>query len=129
MNKFFGLPVAIDRSADPVVYGAFTSDPKCLYDAPTQRWFVTILVIDVDPATGDFLPASSVRIAAAGAAPDDGLTGYPIILGTNAGRWGDYSAAVADENGDIWFATEFIPNTPRTLLANWGTFIAKVPRP
>jgi hypothetical protein len=59
-------------------------------------------------------------------APDDGLTGYPIVEGTNVGRWGDYSAAVADENGDLWFATEFIPGGPRTTLANWGTFIAKI---
>ena len=91
----------------------------------------TLVGIDLFPSAAYSIlgTGGEVRIAAAGAAPDDGLTGYPIILGTNAGRWGDYSAAVADENGDIWFATEFIPNTPRTLLANWGTFIAKVPRP
>ena len=90
----------------------------------------TIVGTDLFPSAAySILGSGEVRIAAAGAAPDDGLTGYPIVTGTNAGRWGDYSAAVADENGDIWFATEFIPNTPRTLLANWGTFIAKVPRP
>jgi hypothetical protein len=70
--------------------------------------------------------AGDVRIVANGVAPDDGLTGYPIVEGTNVGRWGDYSAAVADENGDLWFATEFIPGGPRTTLANWGTFIAKI---
>jgi len=70
--------------------------------------------------------AGDIKVVAAGVAPDDGLTGYPVVLGTNVGRWGDYSAAVADENGDIWFATEFIPNSPRTILANWGTFIARI---
>jgi hypothetical protein len=65
---------------------------------------------------------SSIRIAAQGVAPDDGFTGYPEFGGAGSGRWGDYSAAVAD--GDtIWFACEFIPGGPRTQLANWGTFI------
>ena len=71
--------------------------------------------------------AGDVRIAAAGVAPDDGFTGYPALAGGDGvGRWGDYSAAVADEKGNIWFATEYIPAAPRTQLANWGTFIAEV---
>jgi hypothetical protein len=43
------------------------------------------------------------------------------------GAMGDYSAAVADEHGNIWFCAEYIPNSPRTALANWGTFIGEVP--
>ncbi len=69
----------------------------------------------------------SVRLAAAGTAPDDGFTGYVAYGGNGAGRWGDYSAAVADERGSIWLATEYIPNSPRTPLANWGTFVGRVP--
>jgi hypothetical protein len=66
--------------------------------------------------------AGSIRIAAAGVAPDDGFSGYKAFGGAGSGRWGDYSAAVAD--GDtVWFASEYIPG-PRTTLANWGTFIA-----
>ncbi len=69
--------------------------------------------------------AAPVRIAADGAAPDDGFTGYPAVTGGDVGRWGDYSAAVAD--GDrLWFATEFVPNAPRTAYANWGTFVAEL---
>jgi hypothetical protein len=67
-----------------------------------------------------------VRIAGAGALPDDGFTGYTPFTGTNVARWGDYSAAVADASGNIWIASEYIPNLPRTLLANWGTKISKV---
>ena len=70
--------------------------------------------------------AGPVRIAAAGVAPEDGFTGYPSLGGDVAARWGDYSAAVADEHGNLWFATEFIPAAPRTPLANWGTFIGKI---
>jgi len=68
---------------------------------------------------------SAVHIAADGAGPDDGFSGYVFYSGGNVGRWGDYSAAVSDGNS-VWFATEYVPNAPRTALANWGTFISKI---
>lgn len=68
---------------------------------------------------------SAVHIAANGTAPDDGFSGYLYYSGGNVGRWGDYSAAVSDGN-NVWLATEYIPNLPRTPLADWGTFIFKV---
>jgi hypothetical protein len=67
----------------------------------------------------------TIQIAAAGAFPDDGFTGYSIAAGRSA-RWGDYSAAVADADGSVWMAVEYIPNRPRTVLANWGTFIGRI---
>ena len=70
--------------------------------------------------------AGPVQIAATGASPEDGFSGYHAFGGGGVGRWGDYSAAVADGN-TIWFATEFIPATPRSQLANWGTFIGSLP--
>jgi len=70
--------------------------------------------------------AGDVHVAAAGAAPDDGFSGYTFFSGGNTARWGDYSAAVADASGNIWLGHEFIPSAPRTLLANWGTFISRV---
>ena len=83
-----------------------------------------------DVIAGFALPL--VHIAGAGQDSDDGFTGYVAEGGDGVGRWGDYSAAVAD--GDrIWFASEYIPNkcpvnaVPcRTSLANWGTFFATV---
>jgi len=69
--------------------------------------------------------AGPIHIAGAGQLPDDGFSGYPQFGGAGVGRWGDYTAAVADGN-NIWMAAEYIPNTPRTLLANWGTFISEV---
>ena len=65
------------------------------------------------------------RVAADGAGPDDGFSGYVFYSGGNVGRWGDYSAAVTDGH-NVWLATEYIPNSPRTSLADWGTFITKV---
>jgi hypothetical protein len=69
---------------------------------------------------------SDVFIAKAGVAPDDGFTGYMTLGDSRVGRWGDYSAASSDESGSVWFATEYIPGGERTVLANWGTYIAQV---
>jgi hypothetical protein len=76
--------------------------------------------IDASGAIGD------VHIAAAGVLPEDGFSGYGFYGGSRVSRWGDYSAAVADESGNIWMATEFIPGGTRTALANWGTYIARL---
>ncbi len=86
--------------------------------------------------------AGSVRVVSHGVGPADGFIGYPSLVPDEKGieRWGDYSAAVADESGNLWFATEtinqsctfddFLNDTScghtRTILANWGTTIAKV---
>ena len=70
--------------------------------------------------------AGAVRIAGAGVLPDDGFSGYRAFGGFEVGRWGDYSAAVADPGGTVWFAGEYISGGPRTPFANWGTFVAHV---
>jgi len=81
-----------------------------------------------------------VHVLAAGAGPSDGFSGYAAYGGAGVARWGDYSAAVSDEHGNIWIASEYIGQTctfaqfaldttcggTRSLLANWGTFIGRV---
>ncbi len=83
-----------------------------------------------------------IHIAAAGAGPYDGLSGYANQSGSSVARWGDYSAAVADGN-DIWMAAEYVPSActdatyagdptcggTRAPEANWGTFISELPLP
>jgi len=76
----------------------------------------------IDLVTG----AGDVHVAAPGAGPEDGFTGYTAFGGSRVARWGDYSAGVADESGNLWLAAEFIPNAPRTVNANWGTFISRI---
>jgi hypothetical protein len=71
--------------------------------------------------------ANGIRLAAAGAKPDDGFTCYPSGGGP-PGRWGDYSAAVGVGN-DVWMATEFISHKKRDHYTNWGTFIGALPLP
>lgn len=69
--------------------------------------------------------ADSISTAASGADPEDGFTGYLYYGGNGIARWGDYSGATVDPAGNIWFASEYIPGgTNRTILADWGTFIA-----
>ncbi len=71
--------------------------------------------------------AGNIQLAAAGLNPDDGFSGYPSKgAGPGVGRWGDYSAAVADTDGSIWMAAEWIPDTPRPKVVNWGTYIGKI---
>ena len=66
------------------------------------------------------------QILATGTAPQDGFSGYKYFGGGGSGRTGDYSAATVDEHGAVWIASEYIPSGARTLLANWGTFIAQI---
>jgi hypothetical protein len=76
-----------------------------------------------------------VRVAAGGVDPDDGFSGYfgvPSNISL-AGRWGDYSAAVADGEHNIVIGTEYIsghrvkPNLNVGVgLANWSTSISRI---
>jgi hypothetical protein len=72
--------------------------------------------------------AGPIIISGPGVAPDDGFSGYAPFATRGAARWGDYSAAVSDEAGNIWMGAEMIPhNPPQFILAgNWGTFITAV---
>ncbi len=88
---------------------------------------------------GANLKTSSIHIAGSGVNSEDGFTGYPdatsvpppcIDLGNGnqlcEARWGDYGAAAIDDDGSIWVAGEYIGPRPRTLLANWGTFVTRI---
>lgn len=87
-----------------------------------SNYFPTAAFTTIDAIHG----TGAIQIAAAGTFPEDGFTGYGAF-GGRVSRWGDYTAAVADIDGSIWIAGEYIPNAPRSVLANWGTFIARVP--
>jgi hypothetical protein len=62
LNQLFKLAPEVIRSSPPV-FGDFTSDPKCLYDAATNRFFLTLLQLDVNPSTGNFGHHSKQLIA------------------------------------------------------------------
>lgn len=61
LNSFYGYTPAINRSTG--VRGPFVTDPSCLYDAATQRWFVVVLTLETNPATGGFTTVNHLDLA------------------------------------------------------------------
>ena len=72
LNTFFGYPPAIKRPA-PFTFGPFVTDPSCYFDQPTQRWFMDVLTLEVDPTTGDFLGPNHLDLAVSQTANPTGL--------------------------------------------------------
>jgi hypothetical protein len=87
-----------------------------------ENYFPSAAYMPIDAVNG----AGAVHVAGAGAGSQDGFTEYPAFGAPVRPRWGDYSAAVADADGSIWLAVEYIPNAPRDIFANWGTFVMHV---
>src|SRR5437588_2290347 len=50
LNAFYGYAPAIIRSS--LTFGPFVTDPSCIYDAPTGRWFISVLTLDTFPHPG-----------------------------------------------------------------------------
>ncbi|MGN6563624.1 MAG: hypothetical protein ACTHMU_13285 [Thermomicrobiales bacterium] len=107
LNSFYGYPPAINRSTG--VRGQFVTDPSCLYDAATQRFFVVVLTLETNPATGAFTTANHLDLAVSQTANPAGLWNiYRIDVtndGTNTGGvnpgpyLGDYPHIGADAYG------------------------------
>jgi len=82
----------------------------------------------------------AIHFAGMGVNSEDGFTGYPHAVSTPppcappapdgsqlcSARWGDYSAATVDGDGNLWMAAEYIGPRPRTVNANFGTFVTKL---
>jgi hypothetical protein len=85
--------------------------------------------------------AGDIHVAAEGAGPDDGFTGYnPHASYGTRSRWGDYGGAISDGTY-LWIASEYINQTctlseyvssgftcgnTRTSLGNWSTRISRL---
>ena len=117
LNSFYGYPPAIDR-AHGNVRGPFVTDPTCIYDAATQRFFLVVLTLvdssgvrstvnhldlavsaTSDPTgswniyridvTGDGSPGNTGGpCPCLGDYPHIGADAYGIYLTTNAYPWG-----------------------------------------
>jgi hypothetical protein len=120
LNTFFGYPAAFDRTpgaANP--FGQFVTDPSCLYDAATGRFFLVVLTLETEPDTGDFTGGNHLDIAVSDSgnpaatwtiyqidAADDGTNGTPDHRCTSdegdtgfGPCIGDYPHIGADANG------------------------------
>jgi hypothetical protein len=117
LNQFFGLAPEVIRAASPV-YGDFTSDPKCHFDADTGRFFLTLLQADVVPETGDFTGRTHVLIAVSATGDPTGLWYTYSLDTTNDGTFGtpkhpgcpclgDQPLIGADANGFYISTNEF----------------------
>jgi hypothetical protein len=118
LNDFFNLAPEIVRSADPLEFGPFTSDPKCYYDVDTNRWFVTLLELATDVDTGDFTGDSSLLIAVSTSSDPRGTFNLFSVDTTNDGTdgtpthdscpcLGDQPLIGADANGFFVTTNEF----------------------
>ena len=116
LNSFFGYAPAINRTTG--VRAQFVTDPSCLYDAATQRFFVAVLTLETLP-NGAFTGANHIDIAVSQTSnptgswtiyrlpvQDDGTQGTPDHGcarnndGTGHGPClGDYPHIGADANG------------------------------
>jgi hypothetical protein len=117
LNQFYQLTPGVIRG-NPPVFGDFSSDPKCYYDAPTGRWFATVWQADVDPSSGNFTGRTSVLIAVSATndptgswnlfkidTTDDGNTGTPSHA--NCPCLGDQPLIGADASGFYVSTNEF----------------------
>ena len=89
LNTFYGYPAQINRATG--VQGPFVTDPSCLFDAASQRWFQVVLTLEVVPDTGAFTGRNTIDIAVS-------RTASPV------GDWTIYHLPVTDDG------TEGTPN-------------------
>jgi hypothetical protein len=116
LNSFYGYPPAINRTTG--ARGQFVTDPSCLYDAPTQRWFVVVLTLEVVPTTGAFTTVNHLDLAVSTSPDPTGSWNiYRLDVtndGTNTGGvnpgpyLGDYPHMGADAYG-IYLSTNAYP--------------------
>jgi len=106
LNSFYGYAPAINRST--LVRGPFVTDPSCLYDAATHRFFVVVLTLETH-TNGSFTTVNHLDLAVSQTADPTGSWNiYKIDVtndgtdtgGVNPGPYlGDYPHIGADANG------------------------------
>src|SRR6266699_1642839 len=119
LNSFYGYPPAINRSTG--VRGPEVTDPSCIFDAQTQRFFVVALTLDPQvggPCQGVLSCVNHLDLAVSQTSDPTGSWNiYRIDVtndGTNTGGvnpgpyLGDYPHIGADANG-IYLTTNAYP--------------------
>ncbi len=107
LNSFFGYAPAINRTTG--VRAQFVTDPSCLYDTASQRFFVVVLTLETFP-NGAFTLQNHIDIAVSQTADPTGLWNIYRVDVTDDGAsnpdpsnacpcLGDYPHIGADANG------------------------------
>jgi hypothetical protein len=126
LNQFYIGDHQINRGVTPVIFGTFLSDPRCLYDASTGRFFMSILSFARDPSTGAFEGPSKLWLATSKTGtPTASPSDWNIIsidttnVGTNGDPshpncpcFGDQPLIGIDANGVYLTTNEFPINGP-----------------
>src|SRR5262249_34001952 len=78
LNQFSARAPEVIRSS-PTVFGDFTSDPRCYFDPQTNRFFILLLQLDVDPPTGNFTgPTHQLLAVSKTGDPTDGFNRFVL---------------------------------------------------
>ncbi len=89
LNTFYGFPVAIDRTADPVTFpGPFAFDISCHYDPGSNRWFHLMVDLEQNPVTGEFTGRNYLDLAVSTSGDPTGSWVVYRIPGMNDGTEG-----------------------------------------
>jgi hypothetical protein len=117
LNSFYGYPVAINRTTG--VFGPELTDPSCLYDEQTGRFFMVILTLD-SLANGTLTGKNHLDIAVSQTSnptgrwfiykvpvQNDGTDGTPNHHCPGGACYGDYPHIGADANGFYMTTNEF----------------------
>jgi hypothetical protein len=111
LNTFYGYPAQFNRTT--LQQGPFVTDPSCLYDTATRRWFQVILTLDVFPDTGDFTGRNTLDIAVS-------QTSSPL------GKWTIYHLPVTDDgtegtpnHGCAPYPQDYQPTHPNACIGDY----------
>lgn len=107
LNSFYGYPAAINRTTG--ARGPFVTDPSCYYDAQTQRFYLVVLTLEVNP-NGSFTLVNHLDVAVSNTSNPTGTWAIYKVDATNDGSsnpaagnacpcLGDYPHIGADANG------------------------------
>jgi len=118
LNSFYGYPAAINRTTG--AFGPELTDPTCIYDAATQRFFLVVLTLDRVGTSQTLSLVNHLDLAVSDTSDPTGLWNiYKINVtndGTNTGGQnpgpyiGDYPHIGADANG-VYLTTNAYPWT------------------
>jgi hypothetical protein len=129
LNTFYGYPAAINRTTG--VSGPTITDPSCLYDPTTKSFFLSVLTLETDPASGDLTGDNHLDIAVTKDptgtwniyrldVTDDGTFGTPVH--PHCPCIGDYPHMGVDANGFYMTTNEYSLFGPEFNSAQLYTF-------
>ena len=105
-NEFYNYPPAINRNGTGTAHnirGPFVTDPSCLFDSATQRWFHVVLTLEVVPKTGAFTGKNHLDLAVSTSSnPSGSYTIYRLPVqddGTDGTP--NHGCTVTDNNNNV----------------------------